>query len=68
MKGREPIEHFSRPEHSEGSERQAEMDLFAGAIGHPKNPPGHRDVKLPPPEAARLIVFAAHLLDITAKR
>ena len=50
------------------AERQAEVELFAGAIGHAKNPPGHRDVDLPPQEAARLIVFAAHLLDITARR
>jgi hypothetical protein len=28
------------------AERDAEMALFAGAIGHAKNPPGHRDVDL----------------------
>ena len=50
------------------AERQAEVELFAGAIGHAKNPPGHRDVDLPPQEAARLIVFAAHLLEIVARR
>jgi hypothetical protein len=26
------------------AEREAEMALFAGSIGHAKNPPGHRDV------------------------
>ena len=50
------------------AEREADMALFAGAIGHAKNPAGHRDVDLPPQEAARLIVFAAHLLDIVRRR
>jgi hypothetical protein len=50
------------------AEREADMAIFAGAIGHAKNPPGHRDVELPPQEAARLIVFAAYLLDIVARR
>jgi uncharacterized protein (TIGR02391 family) len=46
------------------AEREAEMALFAGAIGYAKNPAGHRDVDVSPQEAARLIVFAAHLLDM----
>jgi hypothetical protein len=46
------------------SEREAEMHLFSGAIGHGKNPPSHRDVEPAPQEAARLIVFASHLLSI----
>jgi len=50
------------------AEREAETALFAGAIGHAKNPAGHRDVNLPPLEAARLIVFAAHLLDVVVRR
>jgi uncharacterized protein (TIGR02391 family) len=50
------------------AEQEADMALFAGAIGHAKNPTGHRDVDLPPQEAARLIVFAAHLLDVVARR
>jgi uncharacterized protein (TIGR02391 family) len=50
------------------SERQAEMFLFAGAIGHAKNPASHRDVNLTRQEAARLIVFASHLLDIVEAR
>lgn len=50
------------------AERQSEMFLFSGAIGHAKNPPGHRDVNLSRQEAARLIVFASHLLDIVEER
>jgi hypothetical protein len=49
-------------------ERDAEMALFAGAIGHAKNPGSHRDVTLAPQEAARLIVFASHLLSIVEQR
>jgi len=50
------------------AERQAERDLFVGAIGHGKNPPSHRDVNHEPVQAARLILFAAHLLDIVERR
>ena len=50
------------------AEKDADMALFAGAIGHAKNPPGHRDVEIPPQEAARLIVFASHLLDMVQRR
>jgi hypothetical protein len=50
------------------SEREAEMHLFSGAIGHGKNPPSHRDVQPAPQEAARLIVFASHLLSIVDER
>jgi len=50
------------------AERESEMFLFSGAIGHAKNPSGHRNVNLSREEAARLIVFASHLLDIVAKR
>jgi uncharacterized protein (TIGR02391 family) len=50
------------------AEREAEMSLFVGAIGHAKNPASHRDVELTPLEAARLIVFAAHLLSIVEAR
>jgi Protein of unknown function (Hypoth_ymh) len=50
------------------SEREAEMHLFSGAIGHGKNPPSHRDVEPAPQEAARLIVFASHLLSIVEQR
>jgi hypothetical protein len=50
------------------AEREAEGALFAGAIGHAKNPAGHQDVGSPPQEAARLVVFAAHLLDIVERR
>ncbi len=49
-------------------EREAEMHLFSGAIGHAKNPASHRDVEPTPQEAARLIVFASHLLSIVQQR
>jgi hypothetical protein len=50
------------------AEREAEMHLFAGAIGHAKNPTSHRDVAMTAPEAARLVVFASHLFDIVERR
>ena len=50
------------------AEREAEMHLFAAAIGHAKNPTSHRDVAMKAPEAARLIVFASHLFDIVERR
>jgi hypothetical protein len=50
------------------AEREAEMHLFSGAIGHAKNPVSHRAVNLPPQEAARLVVFATHLLSIVEQR
>jgi hypothetical protein len=46
------------------AEREAAMHLFSGAIGHAKNPMSHRDVAITAQEAARLIIFASHLLDI----
>jgi hypothetical protein len=49
-------------------EREAEMHLFSGAIGHAKNPASHRDVEISPQEAARLVVFASHLLGIVEQR
>jgi uncharacterized protein (TIGR02391 family) len=50
------------------AEREAVMHLFSGAIGHAKNPPSHRDVAFTAQEAARLIIFASHLLDIVEQR
>ena len=49
-------------------EREAEMHLFSGAIGHAKNPTSHCDVNVTSQEAARLVVFASHLLDIVEDR
>lgn len=49
-------------------EREAEMSLFAGAIGHAKNPTSHRDVVIRAPDAARLIVFASHLFSLVEQR
>jgi Protein of unknown function (Hypoth_ymh) len=46
------------------AEREALMHLFAGAMGHAKNPQGHRELQLGPREAAQLIVFASYLLDV----
>ena len=50
------------------AEREAVMHLFSGAIGHAKNPTSHRDVAITAQEAARLIIFASHLLDIVEQR
>ena len=50
------------------AERDSEMFLFSGAIGHAKNPSGHREVNLGREDAARLIVFASHLLGIVDQR
>ena len=49
-------------------ERQAMSDLYAGAMGHAKNPPSHRDVKMHRMEAARLIIFGGYLLDLAQFR
>jgi hypothetical protein len=50
------------------AEREAEMHLFGGAIGHAKNPASHRDVNLPSDAAARLVVLASYLLSIVEGR
>ncbi len=50
------------------AEREAEMHLFAAAIGHAKNPTSHRDVAITALEAARLIIFASHLFEIVERR
>lgn len=50
------------------AEQDSEFFLFSGAIGHAKNPASHRDVSLSREEAARLIVFASHLLAIVESR
>lgn len=49
-------------------EREAEAALFAGALGHARNPVSHRDVDMEPAEASRLIMLASHLLSIVEKR
>jgi uncharacterized protein (TIGR02391 family) len=48
---------------AEGGERTAMMELYAGAIGHCKNPTSHRDVAIDRATAARLIALASHLLE-----
>jgi uncharacterized protein (TIGR02391 family) len=43
-------------------EREAVSALFAGAMGHCRNPPAHRDVEIDRVTAAQLITFASYLL------
>jgi uncharacterized protein (TIGR02391 family) len=50
------------------SEREATAALFAGAIGAAKNPSSHREFEMNKAEAARLIVFASHLMSIIEGR
>ena len=73
--GRDLIQKAFRPENGPlrnntimKSERESEMFLFSGAIGHAKNPHSHRDVNLTRVEAARLIIFASYLLNIVEQR
>ena len=49
-------------------QRQAEMFLFSGAMGHARNPAGHTDFEVTAVEAARLIIFASNLLSIVLQR
>jgi hypothetical protein len=49
-------------------EKQALSDIFAGAIGHAKNPGSHRTVNLTAVEAAELIGLASYLLGIMEAR
>jgi uncharacterized protein (TIGR02391 family) len=50
------------------AEREADMHLFSGAIGHAKNPTSHRDVTVSPRGAAQLILFASYLLGVVEQR
>jgi uncharacterized protein (TIGR02391 family) len=50
------------------AEREALTHLFAGAIGHAKNPGSHRTVNLTATEAAELIGLASYLLRIVETR
>lgn len=46
------------------AEQEAMANLFCGAIGLYKNPQSHRNVPTKPTEAAELIAFASHLLQM----
>ena len=50
------------------SEREATAALFVGAIGAAKNPASHREFEMSKAEAARLILFASHLMSIIEAR
>lgn len=52
----------------QNSEQQATSDLFAGAMGSFRNPPGHRNLDIKPKEAAEILIFASHLLGIINAR
>jgi uncharacterized protein (TIGR02391 family) len=43
-------------------EKVAMMELYAGAMGHFKNPPSHRNVTIDRAAAAQVICFASYLL------
>jgi uncharacterized protein (TIGR02391 family) len=49
-------------------ERQALCELFAGAIGHAKNPQSHRDKPVKIEEAAQLLLFASYLMTVVDLR
>lgn len=50
------------------SEREAEFALFNGAISARKNPGSHRRVPTTRADAARLVMFASHLLFLVGER
>jgi Protein of unknown function (Hypoth_ymh) len=50
------------------SEREAMLNLFAGAIGAAKNPVSHREVEMGKVEATRLILFASYLMSMVDNR
>ena len=53
----------------ERAERQALSDVFAGAMGLYRNPPGHKNnVVMSPEEAAKLLIYASYLLDVAEEQ
>lgn len=63
-----PTSGALRDEHVVTAEREALSHLFAGAMGHAKNPGSHRTVNHSVGEAAQLIGFASYLLTIVDAR
>ena len=60
-----PLTDLQQPE----GEREALMQMFAGAIGSYKNPHSHRTVTITDPrEAQEMVIFASHLLRIVDQR
>jgi uncharacterized protein (TIGR02391 family) len=60
-----PLTNLNQP----AAEREALMQLFAGAIGSYKNPHSHRTVTIDDPrEAQEMVVLASHLLRIIESR
>jgi uncharacterized protein (TIGR02391 family) len=53
---------------SDGGEKQAMSDLFAGAIGSFKSPGSHRGVTVAAEDAAEIIMFASQLMRIVDSR
>lgn len=64
----DPTRGILRNSHLPRAEREAERQLFVSATGHARNPPLHRNVDHSRESAARLIVFASHLLDLVESR
>ena len=50
------------------AERRAEADLFAGALGHARNPGLHRRTAISASEASQLVQFASYLLALVERR
>ncbi len=64
-----PVGGILTDQTAEGSEKNARLQLFCGAIGSYKNPNSHRDVNMEDPiEAVEVILLANHLMKIVDAR